>query len=101
MAKAGANGLLLEFEDMFPFEGNLKYAAADNAYSKEDIKIINQLAKQYNFEVIPLIQSFGHMEYFLKLTKYRHLREADEFPQVHYLMTMIQLLYNPGPVFRT
>ena len=82
MVKAGANGLLLEFEDMFPFEGDLKHAAAGNAYTKQDIETINELAKEHNFEVIPLIQSFGHMEYFLKLQQYRHLREADEFPQV-------------------
>ena len=31
--------------------------------------------------MIPLIQSFGHLEYFLKLQQYRHLREVDEFPQ--------------------
>lgn len=81
--------MLLEFEDMFPFEGDLKHATAENAYTKEDIKMINGLAKLYNFEVIPLIQTFGHMEYFLKLQPYRHLREADEFPQVNWHIGII------------
>ncbi|KAH9388663.1 Hydrolase [Tyrophagus putrescentiae] len=81
LAKAGANGLLLEFEDMFPFDGDLADAAADNAYSKEDVQTINRLAKQNDLIVIPLIQTFGHLESFLKLQKYRHMREVDEFPQ--------------------
>ena len=69
---------------MFPFMGELKYATANNAYSKDDIKMIIKMAEQNHFEVIPLIQTFGHMEYFLKLQHYRHLREVDEFPQVKF-----------------
>jgi len=70
---------------MFPFWGQLKPAVAGNAYSKEDIRAIVELAKSYKFEVIPLIQSFGHLEFFLKLQEFRHLREIDEYPQVCFL----------------
>jgi len=67
---------------MFPFWGRLKVGSAGNAYSIEDIKELIQLANDYKFEVIPLVQTFGHMESFLKTKQFRHLREVDDFPQV-------------------
>lgn len=73
--------MLVEFEDSFPFTGVLQDATVDNAYTKQDIAQLIELAEKHNFELIPLIQTFGHMEYFLKLPTYRHLREADEYPQ--------------------
>jgi hypothetical protein len=38
IAAAGANALLLEYEDMFPFEGILQNASARNAYSREEVR---------------------------------------------------------------
>lgn len=78
---AGATGILIEYEDMFPFSGNLKAAAAGNAYTMDDIQAILTLCKIHHFEVIPLVQTFGHMEHFLKLEEWRGLREVDEHPQ--------------------
>ncbi|RWS27090.1 hypothetical protein B4U80_05337 [Leptotrombidium deliense] len=80
LKEAGANGILLEYEDMFPFWGYLKPIAAGNAYTNDDIKAILDLAKIHNFEVIPLVQTFGHLEMALKLKEFRHLREVDNFP---------------------
>jgi hypothetical protein len=37
IAAAGANAILLEYEDMFPFEGSLRNASARNAYSREEV----------------------------------------------------------------
>jgi hexosaminidase len=67
---------------MFPFWGRLNVGSAGNAYSKENIKELVELADDYKFEVIPLVQTFGHLEFFLKMKQFRHLREIDEFPQV-------------------
>ena len=41
---------------------------------------IIQLCAKYEFELIPLVQSFGHLEFVLKLHKFRHLREVDKYP---------------------
>jgi hexosaminidase len=38
IATAGANALLIEYEDMFPFEGILQNASARNAYSREEVR---------------------------------------------------------------
>ncbi|XP_034500303.1 hexosaminidase D isoform X4 [Ailuropoda melanoleuca] len=60
----GANGLLLEYEDMFPYEGHLRLLRAKHAYSPPEIKEILHLATLNELEVIPLVQTFGHMEVY-------------------------------------
>lgn len=79
--KFGGTGLLLEWEDMFPWSGNLAPLAAGNAYSKMDIREIIKMATINGLEVIPLIQTFGHVEFALKLSDFAHLREVQESPQ--------------------
>lgn len=81
LKEAGANALLLEYEDMFPFSGSLETVRAKNAYTVEDVQTILSLARTHHFEVIPLVQTFGHLEFVLKLPEFRELREVDDFPQ--------------------
>lgn len=80
LKQAGANAILLEYEEMFPFWGSLQPIASPSAYTKDDVKAILQLAKLHDLEVIPLIQTFGHLEFVLKLEEFRYLREVDTFP---------------------
>jgi hypothetical protein len=77
---AGANGILLEYEDMFPFEGSISMIKAGNAYTKEQVIRLIQLCAKHQFELIPLVQTFGHLEFALKLKEFRKLREVDRFP---------------------
>ena len=37
---AGATALLLEYEDMFPYEGHLKNISARNAYTKSEVSTV-------------------------------------------------------------
>ncbi|XP_061080210.1 beta-N-acetylhexosaminidase isoform X1 [Conger conger] len=76
----GATGVLLEYEDMFPYEGDLQLLRSPYAYSAEDIKTIRNLAKLSNLQVIPLVQVFGHLEFVLKHEKYTELREVEAYP---------------------
>ena len=78
---AGATALLIEYEDMFPFWGPLRNASAKNAYSAGDIQSIQLWAAQNDLTVIPLIQTFGHLEFVLKLNDFKHLREVPIYPQ--------------------
>ncbi|XP_075216498.1 hexosaminidase D-like [Lycorma delicatula] len=80
ISSLGGTGLLIEYEDMFPYRH--VDLTARNAYSKKDILRIIELASHNNLEVIPLIQTFGHLEFMLKLKKYKHLREVSQYPQV-------------------
>ncbi|XP_015925127.1 hexosaminidase D [Parasteatoda tepidariorum] len=78
---AGANGILMEYEDTFPFWGPLSSIAASNAYTKKQIRYILELAKNNDLIIIPLVQTFGHLEFVLKLPEFKHLREVEDIPQ--------------------
>ncbi|NWQ92833.1 HEXDC Hexosaminidase, partial [Burhinus bistriatus] len=80
VSQLGANGILIEYEDMFPFKGELEILKSPYAYSEEDIERIQQLAELHKLEVVPLVQTFGHVEFILKHEKYQHLREVERFP---------------------
>ncbi|NWH16869.1 HEXDC Hexosaminidase, partial [Grus americana] len=80
LSQLGANGILIEYEDMFPFKGELEILKSPYAYSEKDIERIQQLADLHKLEVVPLVQTFGHVEFILKHEKYQHLREVERFP---------------------
>ncbi|XP_065647373.1 hexosaminidase D isoform X5 [Hydra vulgaris] len=75
----GASGLLIEYEDMFPYSGLLHQISSPFAYSKFEIQELLDTAKKLNLEVIPLVQTFGHFEFVLKHEQFRYLRETPEY----------------------
>ncbi|XP_003738378.1 hexosaminidase D [Galendromus occidentalis] len=77
----GASGLLVEYEDMFPYSGALRNLTARNHFSPDDIKRLLDAADSNNLTVIPLVQTFGHLEFVLKLPDYITMREDPENPQ--------------------
>ena len=74
-------GILIEYEDMFPFEGLLKDVAALNHYNKSDLYNLLITSKQLGLEVIPLVQTFGHMEFILKHGQFANLRDSPQMPE--------------------
>ncbi|XP_055606954.1 hexosaminidase D-like [Uranotaenia lowii] len=81
MKTLGATGILLEYEDMFPYGGPLSPITARNAYQKEELTEILKTAFALGLAVIPLVQTFGHLEFVLKLQEFTHLREVEDSPQ--------------------
>jgi hexosaminidase len=57
--KMGANGICIEYEDMFPFDGIVNNIKHKQAYTKDDIAKINQLANENHLDVMPLLQTYG------------------------------------------
>ncbi|MFH4978579.1 hypothetical protein AB6A40_005288 [Gnathostoma spinigerum] len=78
----GGTGILIEYEDMFPYAGELSGLRAANAYSQTDLRHILQLAVDNHLTVIPLVQTFGHLEWILKYEEYAKYREEMRYPQV-------------------
>lgn len=69
------NAVLVEYEDMFPYYGNLSSLPRKDHYTVEEIEELNELAFKNGLELIPLIQSFGHLEFVLKWPQFTQLRE--------------------------
>ncbi|KAK4874582.1 hypothetical protein RN001_013942 [Aquatica leii] len=84
----GATGVLIEWEDTFPYTRDLiqigglsNSAEASGApYTIEEAKQLLELATDSGLTIIPLIQTFGHLEYVLKHDQWRNLREVEAYP---------------------
>ena len=82
LSKQGINTLVMEWEGTYPF---LADPLIPNrfAYSRAEIKDFITYCGTLNIAIIPLQQSFGHVEYILRNNKYAALREDDkDFSQV-------------------
>jgi hypothetical protein len=78
----GINTIIMEWEGSFPYA---KEAIISNelAYSRAEIKDYIEFCRKLGIDVIPLQQTFGHVEYILKNYKYAALREdTKDFSQV-------------------
>jgi hexosaminidase len=83
LSAGGVNTLVMEWEATYPFQ-NQPLIANRYAYTREDIKSFVAYCKSINIDVIPLQQSFGHVEYILRNNKYAALREDQkDFSQIN------------------
>ena len=73
-ADMGYTHILVEFEDKFPFE-SYPDAVRDTAYAKDDFRRVAAKCRELGLGVIPLLQSIGHLHYFLKEPAYRKWSE--------------------------
>ncbi|ENN81974.1 hypothetical protein YQE_01685, partial [Dendroctonus ponderosae] len=82
LRKMGATGVLMGYEDMFPYSGTLENISSLNAYTLADVKEINNLAKQNRLKVVPFIPLLDNMDFLLKLEEFIDYREVQNFPSV-------------------
>ncbi|UJR33027.1 hypothetical protein I4U23_020486 [Adineta vaga] len=78
----GVKGILIEYEDMLPLEGRFVNTTHRLHYTKSDIELIQTSARSHQLEVIPLIQTFGHLEWLLKLEQLQLYRDDLNSPMV-------------------
>ena len=69
----GGTGVLVEWEDMFPWSGPLSPLARPGHYSTADIGHMVTTAADLGLELVPLVQTFGHMEFVLKHQEFRYV----------------------------
>jgi hypothetical protein len=87
LSKSGINTLIMEWEGTYPFE---KHPLIPNryAYGRKEIISFIKYCSDLGIDVIPLQQSFGHVEYILRNDRYKDLREDQkDFSQVCPLQT--------------
>ena len=76
-ARAGATGVLVEWEDAFPYTGPLANLSAHTAYTREEVHRIAEAARGAGLTLVHLMQSLGHLEYALKQPQWAGLREGE------------------------
>ena len=74
MASYKINGLLIEYEDKLPFT-DLKMLRHPHCLTSEQLQDLLSAAHENFIDVIPLQQTYGHLEYVLKHPEFIHLRE--------------------------
>lgn len=77
VAAAGYNMLLIEWEDAFPWTIDRRFRGPA-AYSADDVKRLVEVAQHFDLEIVPLVQSLGHMETPLGVPGYEYLREVPD-----------------------
>ena len=82
MKKVGATGILLEYEDHFPYYGELSSIRNQHHYTQHELQQIVKLIQENELTMIPYIQTYGRMEFILKLKEFAHLRENRKHFQV-------------------
>lgn len=70
----GLNTLIMEWEATYPFE-NHPLIPNQFAYTRDEVKEFVGYCERLGIDVIPLQQSFGHVEYILRHYRYKELRE--------------------------
>jgi hypothetical protein len=71
------NTMMLYTEHTFRFRRHPDIGADSDPMAAETIRQLDSYAAANHVELIPTLQSLGHMHQILKLSRYRHLAESD------------------------
>ena len=74
LSKVGINGILLEWEDMLPYQDDLLSIKSDDAYNRKEVETITLMAYNHNIEIIPLLPTLDGLEFLLKHRNFSKLR---------------------------
>lgn len=83
LSQYGINTLVMEWEASYPYQQHAVIANPD-AYTRTEITDFIRYCDSLHIDVIPLQQSFGHVEYILRHARYKDLREDQkDYSQVN------------------
>lgn len=83
LSENGINTLVMEWEASYPYQ---QHSVISNqyAYTRQEVTDFIAYCNQLKIDVIPLQQSFGHVEYILRHSRYAQLREDEkDYSQVN------------------
>jgi len=84
LAAFGYTGLLIEYEDRFPYRSPLA-RRGDEVWSPEFLRSLLETARRAGLTVIPLQQTLGHLEYALRWDLHAAYRMPVGFPSTLHL----------------
>lgn len=73
------NTLLLEYTDKFPYRKHPRLCAKHH-FSSEQIEGLKQTCRDHYVDLVPMAQSFAHLEFIFKHPEYQHLAEPQKVP---------------------
>ena len=76
LALMGYNMVMLYTEDTYKLEGESYFGYMRGAYSLDEIREIDEYAARLGIEVIPCIQTLGHLEQILRWSAYDKVRDT-------------------------
>jgi hexosaminidase len=83
LSEGGINTLIMEWEGTYPFKDE-PLIPNRYAYSRAEVKSFIAYCNGIKLDVVPLQQSFGHVEYILRNAKFKDLREDQkDYSQVN------------------
>lgn len=77
LEKMGYNSLMLYTEDVYEVDNQPYFGHLRGRYSKEEIKEIDEFAKQHGIELIPCIQTLAHLEGIMRWNDYKRIQDID------------------------
>jgi hexosaminidase len=76
LSRYRVNAILLEVEDKFDY-ACAPEVGVPGSYTAYEFKQLGKVCRALHIELIPKIQTLGHVDYILRHEKYAHLREKD------------------------
>jgi len=75
------NAVLVEYEDKFPFD-NHREVVGPGALTRPELDALLETARDHFVQIVPLLQTIGHVEYILRRPQYQALRESGNLSQL-------------------
>ncbi len=75
LALMGYSSMMLYTEETYEIEGYGYFGYQRGRYTKEELREIDDYAYSFGIELIPCIQTLGHLERTLQFSAYQHLRD--------------------------
>jgi len=76
LALLGYNMVMLYTEETYELPGEPYFGYQRGAYTKKELKAIDRYAAKLNIEVIPCIQTLGHLEQMLRHSAYNAVKDT-------------------------
>ncbi|MGI5899158.1 MAG: glycoside hydrolase family 20 zincin-like fold domain-containing protein [Christensenellales bacterium] len=78
IASIKINCLHIDYSDRFPYHGKYECIRDRNAFTPQEIAQLTKCCRDHFIDIVPVVQSFGHMEYVLSHPNFTHLVENIE-----------------------
>ena len=76
MSEMGYNAVMLYCEDVFRLDGEAKFGYMKGRYTKDDVRKIKALADRYGLEMVPCVETLGHLETVLRWSDYADVKNT-------------------------